>query len=253
MSSITFTSQYNIGKIIISPSTFIEEYLHGIPLIDSNGNSYSIRSIRTKIINATTQLEHFLKIKTIEQTINEEIHDFNYEEWMNWGHIKLNYRPNVLIALDCYLNTQKVTSFSIALLTIQGRNIALVPGSGNLVTSIWFNNAGVYPILQSGVRLVPNFFHVTYTTGFTVIPNDILQVISKIAAIQILAILGEIVIGAGITSESISFDGLSESMSSTNSSGNSAFGARIKQYSTELIHDLAVLQSYYRGFIFETL
>ena len=226
MPTLVLTMKYNVGKIIMSPSTLMEEYLHGISLKDSDGRVYSITNIRKKIVEAKDVVEHFLKIKTSPTQIIEQ-QDFINEEWMMWGHIKLEYVPTSVIAL--------------------------VPASNNVVTMIWFNNAGVLPMLGGGVRIVPNFWHITYMTGFTIVPSDIIGAIAKFAAIQVLAVLGDIVLGSGISNESISFDGLSQSISSTNSSGNSAYGSRIKQYADELKETLERLHNYYRGFIFETL
>lgn len=249
MPSITLTLKYDIGKNIISVSTFVSQYLHGISLNDKDGRPYSSYNIKNKIETMTTVIANFLKLKIIEETIIEQ-QDYIYEEWMNWGHIKLNYKPNEIVAVECFLNNQKVTEFTSSMFTIRGKNIALVPGSHNIVTSVWFNNAGVYPLLQSGVRTVPNFWHITYKTGFKVVPKDIIEAICKMTAISILAVLGDIVLGSGITSESISFDGLSQSISA-NSGG--AYNTRIKQYATELTSDLSRLQGFYRGIIFETL
>ena len=252
MPTLVLTMKYNVGKIIMSPSTLMEEYLHGISLKDSDGRVYSITNIRKKIVEATDVVEHFLKIKTSPTQIIEQ-QDFINEEWMMWGHIKLEYVPTSVIALEGWLNTNKILSFDQTMLVLKRRNIALVPASNNVVTMIWFNNAGVLPMLGGGVRIVPNFWHITYMTGFTIVPSDIIGAIAKFAAIQVLAVLGDIVLGSGISNESISFDGLSQSISSTNSSGNSAYGSRIKQYAEELKETLARLHNYYRGFIFETL
>lgn len=251
MPTTTVILKYNIADgLIISPSELISEYLHGIPLTDTNGKSYPSKEIRKKIKEATVVIENFLKMKIIETEITEE-QDYIHEEWMNWGHIKLHYKPNEILSVSGYLNDQRVVDFDKTMWVMKGKNIALVPGAHNLVSTIWFNNAGVYPILRSGVRMVPNFFHISYKTGFVAIPEDILLAVSKYASISILAVLGDILLGAGIASESISFDGLSQSIGTTQSAENSAYSARIKQYAGELKEHLNRLKNYYRGIIFE--
>lgn len=246
---LNLIAKYNIAKdgLIISPSSFISEYLHGIKLVDDDGREYSINDIRKKIIEATTVISNYLKIKIVEQEVNEE-QDYIHTEWMNWGHIKLEFKPNQILEVAGYINSQKVTLFPKEMWVMKGRNIALIPGAHNLSSSIWFNNAGAYPVLQSGVSMVPNFWHIKYKTGFVSIPLDIIMVICKYVAIQVLSILGNIVLGSGITSESISFDGLSQSVSTGN-----GFENRIKRYADELLMDLPRLKSNYRGLIFETL
>jgi hypothetical protein len=105
--------------------------------------------------------------------------------------------------------------------------------------------------MRSGVRVVPNFWHLVYTTGFKVIPYDLLGIIGKLSSIQLFAIIGDITIGAGIASESLSFDGFSQSIS-TNQGSNSLYGSRIKQYAEELEKfDLPNVKSHYRGITFE--
>lgn len=253
MPSTVLTLKYKIGaNLVISPSSLIDEYMHGIPLVDINGRSYSFLNIKKKILESTIKVENFLKIKIMETTITEE-QDYLAEEWMNFGHIKCNYKVQEVLAVDGYLNSEKVVSFTKEMFTKRGKNIALVPSSGNVSSMVWFGTAGATPLLRGGLSKVPNFWHISYKTGFSVLPLDLLLVICKLATMQILAVLGDIVVGVGVASESISFDGLSQSFSSTQSSGNSVFSARIKQYAEEVKDGLESLKAYYRGIIFEVL
>jgi len=61
------------------------------------------------------------------------------------------------------------------------------------------------------------------------IPDDLREVIGKVAACKLLNIIGDGLI-AGFSSSSLSIDGLSESFSSTQSATNAFFGARIQVY-----------------------
>lgn len=253
MPSLTLTVKYTIAdELVISASAFLDSFLHGIPLTDTDGNPYSILQIKDKIKFATVQLEHFLNMKITEQQVTE-VQDYIYEEWINWSHVKLEQRINEIISFSGYLNSTKVVDFPLSILTFKGKSISIVPSSNNVGALIWFNNAGAYPMLHSGVNIVPNFWHITYKTGFKIVPYDLLQAVCKMASIQILAVLGDILLGAGIASESLSFDGLSQSISTTQSAENSAYSARIKQYANELKDDLRRLSNYYRGVIFETV
>lgn len=253
MPSIVLTAKYKIAdKLVFSASSFLDEFLHGIPLTDTNGNSYPIVQLKKKIKEQTKKLENFLNIKIYEQEISEH-QDYIHEEWKNWGHIKLQNRVNEITTLEGWISDTKVMTMPTNIIVFKGKTISLVPGSSALATAIWFNNAGVYPVLQSGVSMVPDFWHITYKSGFKEIPEDILEVLGKLVSIQVLAVLGDILLGAGIASESLSFDGLSQSISTTQSAENSAYSARIKQYQTELKTDLRNLFNYYRGISFETV
>jgi hypothetical protein len=62
----------------------------------------------------------------------------------------------------------------------------------------------------------------------------ILQAIGYTAAMPILDTAGDLVLGAGISSQSISIDGISQSISSTAGVENAAYGARKMQYRKQL-------------------
>lgn len=254
MPSSVLTTSYKLGDgLPFSPSSLIEEYLHGIPLTDQFGNSYSIKDIRKKILKAMRQIEVFLNISVLEVT-REETQDYLQEEWQSWGHIKLERICNEILSVEGFLNSQKVIEFGKDMWVVKEKNIALVPSAQNWSANIWLGTGGSFPVLRGGVRMVPNFWHIVYKTGFAIIPEEILAAISKLASIQILAVLGDILLGAGIASQSISYDGLSQSINTTQSAENSAYSARIKQYAEELSKtDLPQLKSYYRGIVFETI
>ena len=58
--------------------------------------------------------------------------------------------------------------------------------------------------------------------------------ISMLAATQALIVGGNLVVGAGIASESLSIDGLSQTINTTASAENSAYSATIKEYERKL-------------------
>ena len=95
-----------------------------------------------------------------------------------------------------------------------------------------------------------------YLAGFEdgKIPTTINQAISYMAAIQALIIGGNLVLGAGIGSSSLSIDGLSQSINTTQSAENSAYSATITEYSNQLYGSnererglLKTLNDYYKG------
>lgn len=62
------------------------------------------------------------------------------------------------------------------------------------------------------------------------VPADIIDCIAMTAAMLPLDIAGDLIIGAGIASKSISIDGLSTSVGTTSSAENSGYSARIKSF-----------------------
>ena len=80
------------------------------------------------------------------------------------------------------------------------------------------------------------FYAIDYDAGFETsddIPQDLRQIIAKVAAVSLLNIIGDGLM-SGFSSSSLSMDGLSESFSSTQSATSAYFGARIKVYQDEI-------------------
>ena len=94
---------------------------------------------------------------------------------------------------------------------------------------------------------IANYWNIEYCTGFNNVPTDILNVIGQFAAIKIFHILGDLIIGAGIASQSLSIDGLSQSIGTTSSATNAGYGARIQGYLKELKETLPRMQGKYVG------
>lgn len=107
------------------------------------------------------------------------------------------------------------------------------------------------PAMLSGKKMIPDAFEVTYFAGFLKpgeeIPVDLKDAIGKEAASGPLNIGGDLLLGAGIASSSISLDGLSQSTGTTSSATNAGYGARLIQYEKELKDLYKILIPYYRG------
>jgi hypothetical protein len=105
--------------------------------------------------------------------------------------------------------------------------------------------------------MVPNLWRITYNAGFEdgKVPHMINQAIGLMAAIQAMALGGIQVFGPGLSSESISLDGLSQSISTTVNAQHAAYSPVIAEYK-ELLYGkddkdtngiLFVLRYYYKG------
>ena len=80
------------------------------------------------------------------------------------------------------------------------------------------------------------FYSVDYEAGFETsddVPEDLRQVIGQLIAIAILNIVGDGLM-SGLSSTSLSMDGISESYSSTMSATSAWYGSRIQQYQKEI-------------------
>lgn len=258
----TFSIKYGVNEgLTFSPSELMEQYLYGIDVKSKDGTILSENVIRQKILNAQSMIENYLSVKLFRQVYTERV-DFVRGDYYNWGFFKVAFPVRSPLQLYGYIGTVQQIQYPLSWASAMqssdekmfGRTMHIVPAgstTSNQGASVVFS--GITPHLGfMGVDTIPNYWSIKYDTGFNEIPGDILDVIGKMAAIPILAMLGDIVVGTGLSSMSLSIDGLSQSMSR---SGASAFAERIRVYQQELFQyeGLKHLQDFYRGINFMVL
>ena len=132
------------------------------------------------------------------------------------------------------------------------RQILVVPNSNVSAISI---NAALFAgsiIPQLGLvntSSIGSYWKLKYITGFDFdhIPYDIMDVVGKFASLNLFNILGDIILGAGIASQSLSIDGSSQSIASTASATNAGYGARIITYAKQIDESVKRLKGVYKG------
>lgn len=77
------------------------------------------------------------------------------------------------------------------------------------------------------------------------LPQAMIKAISYVAAMLPLDTAGDLLLGAGIATQNISLDGLSQSISSTASATSAGYGARIISYNQQLKATMSVLKNKY--------
>ena len=95
---------------------------------------------------------------------------------------------------------------------------------------------------------IPNFWHYRAWVGLRETPGDILRVIGMKAAIPTLTLAGQAFRG-GLASESLSRDGVSQSVSYTASAVYGVYSATIEDYRKEIEQILASFKGKYRGLL----
>lgn len=251
----TFKIKYrkNTG-LVMSPAELLEQYFYGTPIKEQDGREMSENTIRLYIDAAQKEIEKFLNLKLKPQIIEEE-KDFYWLDFRQWGFMRMTYMVRFPLDLIGFISDQEQIRYPREWLSFRKtsdgelyhRNLYLVPGNNNVRTNaIVFS--GVTPHLGFlGRHEIPNYWRVTYCTGFDKVPSDLVNFIGKLAAINIFHILGDLIIGAGIASQSIGIDGLSQSIATTSSATNAGYGARIIGYTNDLKLSLPKLDSYYKG------
>ena len=257
--TLEFTFSYKKDSgLAISADELIGRYLFGIPLCTQNGTQISYSDLETHIRNAQLYVEKMFDIKLRKQIIDEKI-DFDFDQWKAWGSIKTSYFVKKVLKLVGLIGTVQQTiyptewtsTYQINDEYMLYRNVYIVPsGTGSPSNNASVVYLGVTPHLGFyGNNWVPNYWNIAYCTGFDKIPGDLIDVIAKYASIAILNILGDVLIAPGVASKSLSFDGFSQSLSTTASSGG-LFGSRIRQYTTELESQTKTLKDWYKGLQF---
>lgn len=259
MASITYDLPIEIeSNLAISPKTLDSDYFFGVSIEDAQKRGISISAKRRYIENAQKDIENYLNIKLTPQIISEEC-DFVNEEYNDWGYIRTSYPAKKAFKLDGYISDVLQIEYPKEWLSVRETNdpmgyeriVNLVPGGDTTIQtqSVVFN--GVSPHLGFfGYRKIPNYWKISYCTGFEKIPNDIKQAIGYMASIPLFGIAGDLILGAGIASQSLGIDGLSQNISTTSSATNSGYGARITEYKNSLKTLLPQLKDRYSGILF---
>lgn len=256
---LTFTSVYTKNEgLILSPQELLSLYFYGIPIQNKLGTTLSENDIKVFIQSATEQVEKYLDIKIAKQVIEEDL-TYYKTDYANWSFIPVSYPVKTPHALYGYYSGIKQIDYPLewisARKTSDGetyyRQMFLVPTGALTAGSAQIIQSGVLPSLHFlGQRNIPNYWKARYCTGFDKVPKDLLGIIGKYASLFIFDLLGDIILGAGIASLSLGIDGLSQSISTTQSAENSGFSGRINSYQKELKSDLPKLHDYYKGLTF---
>jgi len=258
MAKFVYTVKYKKNRgTPISAGELKQRYFFGIPVIDQEGNLISDSDLEFHIESALKELEAELDILIPCQVI-EETKDFRSENYAHWGYIKSTYPINEIGEVAGFIGTTRQVIYPNSWISIKRTNDVIKHRSITIVPNAQANTvdyssifAGIYPNLgYLGNRNIPNYWNIEYVTGFRYIPEDLLKTIGMKAAIPIFDLLGDIILGAGIASQSIGVDGLSQSVATTSSAENSGYSSRIKSYQTQLKELMPAIKKKYSGFTF---
>jgi len=246
------SGQTALALSIISVEELKEIYLFGLDLTDDSGTPYPDSLYEHYIKSAVARLEKVLDIRLLPITITREPHDYRREEFLQFMYLFLNEYPVISIegmTLEFPTNSTILTvDVNDIHLHRSSGQLQVVPALNSNYAFIFTNSSfGVLPYYQLHTRAIPDFFRITYTAGLDPIPDDIKDLIGKIASFGPLNIAGDLIGGAGIASQSLSIDGLSQMINTTSSATNAGYGARILQYSREIKEVIPELRRYYKG------
>jgi hypothetical protein len=265
MPSLRLKIQYNKNmETIMSPTELMENYLFGIPMCSNDGRKMSMSAILQHILSAQATIESLFSIKLTKQVIDEN-RDFIRQEFMSWGYIRTMYPIVFIDNLEGWINDVCQITYPKEWLSIKKqadvaiyRNVYLIPNTGSKEGATMTQNSLIYNGISPhlgwfGQTYIPNYWRMRYITGWDKIPADLFDFIAKLAALNVLAIIGDVLYGIGVTSINISLDGVSQNTPLARSAQGGLFAGRIKTYIDEMNRTLPALKSKYRGIAFEVL
>lgn len=208
----------------VTVSNIKNNYLFGIDLSDAQGNPLP-EGLFVHYLNAAVDyLQNLLDITISETEFTGERHDYIRNDYQNWGFIQLDHnpvkeikgirlmygnRPSVEIPLD-WVQLNKLTG-----------QITLFPSAGS-ANSLIIGQTGMLFGFQSQWDYAPQLWEVDYVAGIdekdpSMPMNLLLEAVNKRAACGILNVWGDLIIGAGIANQSVSIDGVAQSIGTTQS------------------------------------
>jgi hypothetical protein len=218
-------------------STFLKDnYLFGIPLEDMYGNKMQEGLLEHYIKSAIEHTQRMLQILIIPEEI-EEVHDYYQNDFLNWGYMQLHKRPIIdIYEMSMNFGERKMFEIPKAWLRHYGitGQVEIFPTHSITGGMILTRDGSFLPMIQGRFQNAPSMWRIKYRAGMEDVPEDMVEYIMKRASVGILQVWGDLIIGAGIANQTISIDGLSQSIGTTQSPEFSGAGARIKNYMDDM-------------------
>jgi len=237
---------------IMSVSDMKAIYLFGLDLTDDAGNPFPDLLFEWSIRWAIGHIQRELDV-LIRPTPLDERYDYHRNDYEMWTIIDLRESPVVSVEEVSIVWPSDTNVITFPPEWVQLRKdsgqVNIVPSSGSLSQVMLTAGGSFLPLVASGRDFVPGVIRVQYTAGFAEgeVPIEIRDLIGKYASFGPLNIAGDLIVGAGIASKSISIDGLSQSINTTSSATNAGYGARLVQYQKEIKEVMPNLRRYYKG------
>mgnify|MGYP000919821054 FL=1 len=264
MSTLEYTVKYEKNKdAILSPTELRELYLYGINLKSRDGTELPNYTWWHIINDAQEEIEKFLAIHFRRQLVTETLTYLRDDYLNNLPILNTSYPVVKVIRLLGLLSGTEQIRYPIEWSNyyessdhMATRRISIVPSGASVSAGTNVLLIGV--MAQLGIRslnVVPNYWTVQYLTGWAPcnLPHELVDVVGKLAAIQVLSIYGDLVLSPGLSGGSLSIDGLSQSYNTVVSQRGGAFSGRIAQYLEDIKVTLERLERSYKGINFAVL
>lgn len=252
-------------KTVFSPQEIKTLYLYGINIESTDGIRFSDEAFVHYIASAQKEVENWFGIKFAKQLIDESQSYYWDGYCEQFPILETKYLVREPLSLTGLLKTVEQVRYPKEWLSyakdpdnVGGRRISIVPtGTGGIHANQDIILTGI--VTQLGIqryRNIPDYWNYQYITGFDIdkLPYDLLDITGKLASFGPLNIAGDLILGsAGIASQSLGIDGLSQSISTTSSATNAGYGARLITYQKEIEESVKRIQYAYQSINFGVL
>ncbi|NLY08548.1 MAG: hypothetical protein GXZ11_01400 [Tissierellia bacterium] len=236
----------------MSTDELIDACFIGIDLVTYDGEPFSRTHLVRAINGAIDTAEQTFDIAIRPVYVEDEMHDWDSTDgaFITRQYVPTFKRPVKEVTEMKYMygtrEHMRVPDDWILLDKAYG-DVSLFPLNGNVQM---INPAGTMPYFMYNTRFRPMAISISYHAGMDKkdIPTNLLNYIFKRAAIDVLAVWGDQIIGAGIASSSLSIDGLSQSIGTTQSAMYGGASARILEYRKDLEELTPVLRRHFAKF-----
>jgi len=234
----------------VNSQFLVDNYLFGVPLEDIYGNQMG-QGLLDHYLKAAVQYAQRMFQITIEPTeVEDEVHDYYASDYLSWSYLQLYKKPVLEVhSLGMFFGEQQMITFPQDWVRVNNKSgqIQLFPTSGTAGSMVISAGGNFLPLMLGSFSYAPQIIHASYSAGMNDLPEDLVEYIMKRASIGILQVWGDLIIGAGIANQTISIDGLSQSIGTTQSPEFSGAGARIKNYTDDMKILEKMLKNTYLG------
>lgn len=236
VTSTRFNAQFSL--LDLTAKYLKDNYLTGFVFTGANGDELPPAFFEEKIAMAISKLEDITHIDILERTVCGEKHDYIVTDYLSFAFMQLNRVPaqSVSEVRAVYPTGQIVQVYPSewVRLQVEHSQFHLVPTSGTLANVMMGAGAGAgyLTFIFGATSYLPQLWEIDYKSGFAenAVPREIVSVICKLASIDILLLMSDLIGPLGIASSSLGIDGMSQSISRQ----LPAFKARIDQYRMDL-------------------
>jgi hypothetical protein len=238
-SELTRAKRYSRVEPLLDVDTFKKRYLFSVDLRDRQGNEIDDGVIEALLQTAIDLLETQLNCPILPEE-NVYFDDYDIASYKQYIFIQLPKYPIVRGSVsEVRLNFTDTVgiSFPPSWYKVHEKSgqIQLLPNVSTLSSVLIAQTGQLLPRVVHTTR-APSILKVVYRAGIAddedQVPPAINQAIGLSAAICLLQMIGDIgpVGSPGITSASLSIDGMSQTISTANSATNNQYGSTILQY-----------------------